>query len=61
MQKNDQTEFKSNLSEIKRGNKKYRPKEQKNTLHNIEVLYKARNSDIAFFDDYSSMVSETKL
>ena len=25
------------------------------------MLYKVRNSDIEFFDDYSSMVSEAKL
>ena len=32
----------------------------KNTLHNIEMLYKARNKAITFYDDYSSMLSETK-
>ena len=30
-------------------------KEEKN---NIEILYKARNKVIEFFDDYSSMISE---
>ena len=59
--KNDQAEFKLNLSEIKKGNKKHRSKEQKNTLYNIEMYFKARNSVIEFFDDYSSMVSKTKL
>ena len=39
-----------NLSEIKKGNKK-RSEEQKNVLYNIEMLYKARNSVIEFFDD----------
>ena len=58
--KGDQAEFKSNLSEIK-GNKKHRLKEQKNTLYNIEMLYKARNNLIKFCDDYSSMVSEANL
>ena len=29
-------------------------------MHNIEVLYKARNETIKFYDDYSSMVSEAK-
>ena len=33
---------------------------QKNTLYNIEMLYKARNKAITFYDDYSSMLSETK-
>ena len=38
--KNDQTNFKSYLGEIKKGSKKL--KEQKNALNNIEILYKAR-------------------
>ena len=59
--KNDQAESKSNLSEIKKGNKKHRSEEQKNTLYNVERLYKARNIVIEFFDDYSLVVSETKL
>ena len=33
---------------------------QKNTLFNIEMLYKARNEAIKFHDDYSSMMSEAK-
>ena len=33
---------------------------QKNTLHNIEMLYKARNEAIKFYDYYSSMMFETK-
>ena len=57
--KNDQAEFKSNLNEIKKGNKTHRLKNKKNALYNIEMFYKARNKGIAFFDDYSSMVSET--
>ena len=59
--KNDQAEFKLNLSEIKKGDKKHGLKEQKNTLHNTEMVYKARNSLIEFFDDYFLMVSEAKL
>ena len=35
-------------------------KKQKNTLYNIEMLYKARNQAIKFYDDYSSMISEAK-
>ena len=45
----------------KKGNKKYRSKEQKNALYNIEMLYTARNSVIELFDDYTSMISEAKL
>ena len=45
---------------MKKGNKKHRSKVQKNTLQNIEMLYKARNEAIKFHDDYSSMMSEEK-
>ena len=43
---------------MKKGNKKHRSNQQKDTLYNIEMLYKARN--IEFFDEYFSMVSEVK-
>ena len=58
--KNKQEKFKSYLGEIKKGNKKHRSQEQKNTLYNIEMLYKARKEAIKFYDDYSSMMSEAK-
>ena len=48
--KNNQYRFKSLLGEIKSGSNK--SKEQKNTLYNIEMLYKARNEAIKFYDDY---------
>ena len=35
-------------------------KSRKNTLHNIEMLYNARNEAIKFYDDYSLMMSEAK-
>ena len=35
-------------------------KRTKNTLHNIEMLYKVRNKAIRFYDDYSSMMSQAK-
>ena len=37
-------------------------KNQKNkqTIYNIEMLYKARNETIKFYDDYSLMMSEAK-
>ena len=56
--KNNQQKFKSYLGEIKKGNKS---KEQENTLYNIEMLYKARNEAIKFYDDYSLMMSEAKV
>ena len=36
--KNDQIKFKSNLGKIKTGNNKKSSKEQKNALHNIDML-----------------------
>ena len=38
------------MNEIKKRRKK--PKEQKSVLHNIEMLYKARNSIAKFFDGF---------
>ena len=35
-------------------------KNKKNTICNIEILYKARNEVIKFYDDYSLMMSEAK-
>ena len=58
--KNNQKKFKSYLGEIKKGNKKHRSKEQKNTLHNIEMLYKVRNQAIKFYDDYSLIMPQSK-
>ena len=58
--KNNQEKFKIYLGKIKKGNKKHRSKVQKNTLYNIETLYKAKNEAIKFYDDYSSMMSEIK-
>ena len=46
--KNDQIRFKSNLGEIKKGNKKKRSKEQKSALYNTDMFYKARNEAINF-------------
>ena len=53
--KSNQAKFKSNL------NDKNRTKEQKDTLYNIEMLYKARNEPIKFYYDYSSMISGANL
>ena len=44
--KKNQEKFKSLLSEIKKGSKK--SKGEKNTVYNIEMLYKARNEAIKF-------------
>ena len=58
--KNNQEKFKSYLGEIKKGNNKHKSKEQRNTSFNIEMLYKARNEAITFYDYYSLMMSEAK-
>ena len=58
--KNNEEKSKSYLGEIRRENSKRRSKEPKNALYNIEMLYKARNKAIKHYDDYSSMVSESK-
>ena len=57
--KNNQQDFKLYLGEIKKGAKK--SKEQKNTIYNTEMLYKARNEAVKFYDDYSLMMSEAKI
>ena len=55
--KNNQEKRKTYLGEIKKGNEKRRLKEQKNTLHNIEMIYKERSEaidwsyDELFFND----------
>ena len=56
--KNNQKKFKSYFGEIKKGNKS---KEQKSTLYNTEMLYRARNDAIKFYDDYFLMISESKV
>ena len=56
--KRNQEEFKYYSGEIKKGSKK--SKEQKNSLYNIEMLYKARNEAIKFYEDYSLIMSEAK-
>ena len=58
--KNNQEKFKPDIGEIKRRNNKRRSKEQKDTLHNIKILYKVRNEAIKFCGDYSLSVSEAK-
>ena len=56
--KNNQQKFNSFLGKIVKGNKS---KEQKNTLYNIEMLFKAKNEAIKFYENYSLMMSEAKV
>ena len=58
--KNNQQKCKTYLAEIKRENTRHRSKEQKNTFYNIEMLYKARNEAIKFYDYYYLTMSEAK-
>ena len=46
---------------MKKGNNNRKSKEQKNSLYNIETLYKAKNEAIKFYDDYSLIMSEGKI
>ena len=48
--KNNEQDFKLYLGEIRKGATK--SKEPKNTLYNIEMLYKAKNEAIKLYDDY---------
>ena len=58
--KNDQIRFKSNLDKIKQGNNKKGSKEQRDTIYDIDTIYKARNEAVKLFDNYSSIESEAK-
>ena len=52
----DQSNFKSDLGEIKKGN----PKDQINLTQNIEKLFDLREKIIDFFRDYYFFLSEAK-
>ena len=54
MIKKNQIEFRRN----KKGTQKIT--KEKNTLYNIEMLYKARSEAIKSYHDYSLMLSEAK-
>ena len=56
--KKNQEKFKYYLGEITKGDKK--SKEQKNTLCNIEMFFKARTEAIKFYNDYSLMMFEAE-
>ena len=57
--KNNEAKFKSNLGETKKACKN-RSKDQKDSLYNIEMLYKARNEAIKSYNNCFSMVSDAK-
>ena len=55
--KYNQKRFRYYVDGIKKGAKNQK---NKKTICNIEMLYKARNEAIKFYDDYSLMMSEAK-
>ena len=50
--------FKSNLKKISKW--RFKSKEGKSTLENIELLYESWQAVIKLFNDYSSILSEAK-
>ena len=50
--------FKSNLNKIARGG--YKSKDHEIALHNIKLLYEARETIIRLFNYYSTISSEAK-
>ena len=50
--------FKSNLKKISKW--RFKSKEGKSTLENIELLYKSWQAVIKLFNDYSAILSEAK-
>ena len=53
-----QSIFKSNLNKISNG--RFKSEEQKSALEEIKLLYKSRQAAIKLFNDYSSIISDTK-
>ena len=51
-------QFKSNISEITRGNPNNKSKNQLNTIKYIKNLYKSREEVIKLFNDYAKVRSE---
>ena len=58
--KDDQTKLISDMGEIKKVQKKYLSKENREARINIENLYNARKAAIHFFDEYTSRASEAR-
>ena len=48
------------IFENKKETKNIDQKSKKNTLYNTEMLYKARNDAIKFYEGYSLMISQAK-
>ena len=44
----------------KTGKQEHKPKEQKSTINNLKIFYKAKKKVIKLFDDYTAIVSKTK-
>ena len=58
--KENQKQSKSNLIEIKRGNRKTKSKDQLDTIKNIKNLYEATDEIIKVCNDHAKTMSEAK-
>ena len=56
----DQINSKSDLGEIKKGNKKSKSKDQISVIQNVEICLDIKEKIIDFFRDYSLSLSESK-
>ena len=50
----------SNLSETTRGEWEHKSEQQKSTINDFKMFYKARKKVIKLFDDYTTIVSKAK-
>ena len=55
----DQVNFKSDLDEIKKGNRKSKPEDQ-SVIQDVEIFFNLREKNGDFFKDYSFLLSEAK-
>ena len=58
MQKKSKKKLKAELNHIRQGNPENRSREQKNTINNIDILYKSRERVVKMFNDYAKNMSK---
>ena len=56
----DQIDFKSDLGEIKKGNKKSKSEDQISVIQSVQNFFDLKEKNIDFFKDYSLLLSEAK-
>ena len=59
-QKKIKNKFRTNLRETTRGKWDHKSEEQKGTINNLKMFYKAREKVIKLFDYYTTIVSKAK-